>query len=131
MTEYSEEWIEIHRSIEKYEQVSMLIKLFSVALCLVCIVFSVNLLPSLLFMALLWLQEAIWKTFQSRLEQHILVLEESRADNNATFTLYSSWKQNRPGLAGLLKAYFFSALKPTVAYPYVVLMIIPIAYANM
>ena len=39
------------------------------------------------------------------------------------FQLHTQWLAARPGAAGLLRDYISNALRPTVAYPYVVLIL--------
>jgi hypothetical protein len=74
----------------------------------------------------LWIQDAIFKTFQARLGERLLQLERLLADGGEAagraFQLHTTWLATRKGLAGLLGEYLRSALRPTVAFPYVVLV---------
>lgn len=128
MNDFQSEWAILHGDIEKYERFSLIIKLFSVLIFALSVAFSINTLIAVSTMLILWLQDGIWKTFQNRLEARILIIEkgiESHAnENNLAFQLYSEWQQKRSGILNLIKEYLFSSLKPTVAYPYIVLVIL-------
>jgi len=79
----------------------------------------------------LWLQDAIWKTFQARIENRLLQLEENlsgeqsleRADGKA-YQFNSAYIKNRPDNLGLIKEYFYQAIRPTIAYPHVILLLV-------
>ncbi len=128
MNNLSIEWQSLHGDYEKYEQLSLLIKLFSIGLCLLCVALSINCYLSLLFILILWLQEGIWKTYQARSGERILALETALNDTeqNATpttpFSFYSAWEEEKPGTIGLVIEYISNALRPTVMYPYVALI---------
>lgn len=124
------EWQILHRDHEKYEQWALLIKLFSIAVVLMCVAFSVNLLLSIIFIATLWLQEGIWKTFQARTARRLLALEMAINEGSALVKpvnhceMYSIWQTQKPGTMTLVKEYIFNALRPTVMFPYSVLLVI-------
>jgi len=95
---------------------------------LLSIVFITIVWVALAFILILWLQDGIWKTFQSRLEARILFVEDKLRDNiddkGISFQLYSQWQDSRAGVAGLIKEYLVNSIKPTVAYPYSILIVI-------
>lgn len=121
------EWIVLHRDHERYEQLSLIIKLFAVGVCLLCWLFSLGITVSILFVLILWLQEGIWKTYQARIAARILTVEklmtETASTANAYFQLYSAWGAARRGAVSLVAEYLLTALRPTVAYPYVLLVL--------
>lgn len=125
------EWIILHRDYERYEQFALVVKLFAVGTCLICWLFSLGIVVSNLFVLVLWLQEGIWKTYQRRIGARILLVEktmvEPASSDNSAFQLYSSWGATRRGAVRLIAEYFSSALRPTVAYPYVVLVLMTLA----
>jgi len=41
--------------------------------------------------------------------------------------LHTDWQARRPGTAGLIKEYLAQSLRPTVAFPYPVLLVILLA----
>jgi hypothetical protein len=77
--------------------------------------------------AILWLQDAIWKTFQSRIETRILYLEsllrEAPGGNREqrAFQLHSQFQEQRKQ-GGMVAQYLSSAVRPTVAFPYAALL---------
>jgi len=124
MNDFQNEWAIIHNDIEKYQRFSLIIKLFSILICTQSFAYSSNPFVTILIIVVLWLQDGIWKTFQQRLESRILIIEsniKNKTDNNS-FQLYSEWQENRSGTIKLVTEYILNSLKPTVAYPYIVLI---------
>ncbi len=77
------EWSLLQNQFDSYEKHSLLIKLFSIGILSAAYFtdhFSIFILCLLL---ILWLQDAIWKTFQSRIDVRLLQLEAylSNTDN--------------------------------------------------
>ena len=129
MNKLENEWKILHSDIERYERHSLYIKLTAVLVSLITIVMNVNVIFSVLLILVLWLQDGIWKTFQSRLLVRIIILEaqiKESTDPTDGFQLYSQWEAQRQGVAGLIKEYVRNSLKPTVSYPYVVLIFLAI-----
>jgi hypothetical protein len=120
------EWAILQDSHEQYERTSLLIKLGGIALFVVCLALSLDVVVSLLLMLILWIQEAVYRTSQSRLGRRILRIEQLMGQDapaaGAPYQLHSEWLAARPGFAGLLAEYGRNMLRPTVAFPYVVLM---------
>jgi len=130
MNDFQQEWAIIHSDIEKYEHLSLIIKLFSLLIFTLSLAFSIETLATIFILLILWLEEAIWKTFQQRLESRALFIEQQikreTDKNNTSFQLYSEWKNNRLGSVYLIKEYLSNSIRPTVAYPYV--LMIPFLY---
>ncbi len=122
MTALQQEWLALQGQHERYEVLALGVKLAAFAITL-CAAAPWPLLPLL---ALLWLQEGVLKTFQARLGQRLLAIEpalKSGADA-AAMQLHSDWAAHRPRGLALLAGYLRSALRPTVALPYPLLMAI-------
>ena len=125
------EWITLQTQFDSYEKCSLGIKLFSILVCCM-LVFALHAgIWSLWFIAILWLQDGIWKTFQSRIAQRLEVVEQAIQDvSNKTQNQMSevgmqfnlAWSQSRLGVIGLVTEYIKQSLKPTVAYPHVALI---------
>ena len=135
-TAFTQEWTILHNDHEKYERYSLLIKLVSVLVSFLALAFDLNLIISVIFIAVIWLQDGIWKTFQARMSDRILLVEqlikkqlkEGAAGNNEDvhFQFYSDWDKSPKGIGNLLKEYMKNAIRPTVAYPYAVLIFIQV-----
>ncbi|WP_041324383.1 hypothetical protein [Saccharophagus degradans] len=124
------EWLALHNSYEQAERFSLLIKLTAVLLTAGLSLLGAHTYLTCLLVSTLWLQDAIWKTFQSRTEQRLLIIEKMAAtDENANPAFYSEWLRNRPSFAKLILAYFGNAVRPTIAYPYPVLIALAIIMA--
>jgi len=125
------EWAILHRDYERYERTALVIKLFAVTISLLCWVFALGLLISNVFVLILWLQEGIWKTYQARIGARLMLVEQMLVDPPATqnrpFQLYGAWNANRPGFFRLVISYIGNSLRPTVAFPYVVLLLATLA----
>ncbi|MBV1952281.1 MAG: hypothetical protein KUG64_08830 [Cycloclasticus sp.] len=125
------EWSLLQNEFDSYEKHSLLIKLSSVGV-LSAAYFTNHLSVFVLLLLLtLWLQDAIWKTFQARIDARLLQLEDYLSNEHAlenrdgiAFQFNSLYAQNRPGNVGLLKEYLRQSLRPTVAFPHIVLVTI-------
>ena len=128
MNNFQNEWAIIHSDIERYERFSLVIKLISVVISVIFITHSINEWFSIAVILVLWLQEGIWKTFQKRLESRIIFIEQELQTNSdedgKAFQLYTQWNKQRQNISGLIKEYLSSATKPTIAYPYIILIVL-------
>ena len=126
MNALEREWEIIHRDHERYEQFALVIKLITLLVVLACWVFAVDAVLTIIFIAVLWLQEGIWKTYQARLGARLLWIEQSLrtpgSKDGAPYQLYSTWSAQPKNLMAMLMEYLTNAIRPTVAYPYVVLV---------
>jgi hypothetical protein len=119
-----QEWLALQSQHERYEALALGVKLVAFA--------ATVLVPdnglALAMLALLWLQEAVLKTFQGRLGDRLLVVEAGlkSGEGVAAMQLHSDWLATRPRGVGLVGQYLKSALRPTVVLPYPLLMILVI-----
>ena len=120
----SQEWMVLHNDIEKYERYSLLIKLASLFIVLFAFAFDISAIIAVLLIAIIWLQDGIWKTFQSRMSDRILLVEryiKQQANDDRDeigFQYYSDWEKTPRTTSILVKEYMKNALRPTVAYPH-------------
>ena len=131
ISQLSSEWSLLQNQFDSYEKYSLLIKLSSIG-ALAAAYFTNHLsIFVLLLLLVLWLQDAIWKTFQARIDVRLLQLEDYLSNEHAlenrdgiAFQFNSLYAQNRPGNVDLLKEYLCQSLRPTVAFPHIVLVAI-------
>ncbi|CAM3780336.1 hypothetical protein [Roseateles saccharophilus] len=122
MNALHQEWLALQAQHERYEALALAVKLAAFA--------AVVLVPdnalALALLALLWLQEAVLKTFQGRLGERLLAVEAGLKSGQAVaaMQLHSDWLATRPRGLGLAGQYLRSALRPTVALPYPLLMLL-------
>ena len=123
-----QEWVTLQNNHERYESGSLAIKLVTVVLACAGVAFELESWFVGLFVLVLWLQEGIFKTWQSRLGERLVQLEGLIAQDpppaGAAFQLHSGWMARRAGARALLAEYAASAARPTVAFPYVVLLLV-------
>ncbi|HCC81707.1 MAG TPA: hypothetical protein DEQ25_10635, partial [Methylophaga sp.] len=74
---YEAEWCLLQNQFESYEKHSLYIKLISILMLFLSEIFSVSMISIFLILLVLWLQDAIWKTFQSRIEPRLLKIEKN------------------------------------------------------
>ena len=127
-----QEWLTLQRQYERYESGGLHIKLFAVALTALGLMAALPAAWLCGLVALLWLQEGIYRTFQSRLGQRIRRVEQlirqvasapsTCPQQGAAFQLHSEWLASRRAALGLVREYLRSACRPTVAYPYLLLL---------
>jgi len=127
----SSEWSLLQSQFDSYEKHSLLIKLSSVGVLSAAYFTNHLSIFVLLLLLILWLQDAIWKTFQARIDTRLLQLEEYLSNEHTlenldgiAFQFNSLYAQNRPGNVGLLKEYLGQSLRPTVAFSHIVLVAI-------
>jgi hypothetical protein len=122
--ELGQEWATLQNNYEQYEKGALLIKLLAVLLCAVGFALALHEVVIGALLLVLWLQEGIFRTSQSRLGVRILRIERGVASGDGlACQLHSEWLASRPGMFGLLAEYVASALRPTVAFPYAVLLL--------
>lgn len=116
-----QEWVTLQNNIERYEHNALWLKL--AALLMVPLQWPLQ--PALLL--ILWLMEGIFRTSQARLGDRVVVIEQliraGESDAGKACQLHSEWLAKRPGTFGLLLEYARSALRPTVAFPYPLLLL--------
>ncbi|HTJ95991.1 MAG TPA: hypothetical protein VL381_00855 [Rhodocyclaceae bacterium] len=128
------EWQTLQNNIEAYERGALVIKLSATVLAVVLCLFDISVLLLIVVLLVLWLQEGIYRTSQVRLCERILTVELliSKGDNpgSAAFQLHTDWQRKRPGTLGLLSEYLSQSLRPTVAFPYPLLILISLLIAS-
>lgn len=118
------EWSTLQNQFDAFEKYSLLIKLFAVA---VTVVFLFDIKhPEIVVVinSLLWVQDAIWKTFQSRFSIRLLAIEAQMSESpvHGSIRFNTSWEASRSGISALLGEYLRHLVKPTVVFPHVVLL---------
>lgn len=131
----AKEWSLLQTQCDSYEKYSLLIKLFSIGLASVAYFQGMLSVFMCALLLVLWFQDAIWKTFQSRTEARILQLEgllalphHDESDDRLAYQFNSLYAKNRPNMMGLIKEYLRHALRPTVAFPYIVLLLMIVGW---
>lgn len=120
MNPLHQEWLALQAQHERYEALALVVKLAAFAIAVVV----ADTALALALLALLWLQEGVLKTFQCRLGERLLAVERAlkSGEGIVPMQLHSDWLAARPRGAALLTQYLKSALRPTVALPYPLLM---------
>lgn len=122
--ELEAEWQVLQNQFDSYEKFSLVIKLFAIGLFALSIITNSAVILFTTAFAVLWLQDAIWKTFQARIEHRILALESAVATSAqiVPFQFNRDFAARRPGTMGLVLEYCKAAIKPTVAFPHLVIV---------
>lgn len=130
--ELGKEWQTLQDHHEQYEKMALAVKLLGITLCFITFAVPVDVLLSCAVLMVLWLQEAILRTGQARLGDRLLRIETllQQADDTpgasigGAYALHLNWQATRPGTVGLLAEYLSHAQRPTVAFPYVALLLL-------
>ena len=119
-----QEWTVLQNQYDSYEKFSLLIKLISIIIFSSTILFAKPSILLLIIIAILWLQDAIWKTFQARIEPRLLEIEFQLVEEESAVACQFNlqYSKNKVGTMGMIKEYLSQAVRPTIAYPYVVLI---------
>ena len=123
---YEAEWCLLQNQFESYEKHSLYIKLISILMLFLSEIFSVSMISIFLILLVLWLQDAIWKTFQSRIEPRLLKIEKNIREKTEGSEFQFNKEYQLVETSGLSKILEYSkqAIRPTLAFPHIVLMII-------
>jgi hypothetical protein len=123
-----QEWLCLQNQYDSYEKWSLVIKLTNIVLCCLLLASIDERYLVVVPVGIFWLQDAIWKTFQSRIGDRLLLVEEAIAagDEDKAMQFNSQWLATRPGALTLITEYLRHALKPTVAYPHAVLVVLTV-----
>lgn len=127
MTPLHHEWLALQGQHERYEVLALAVKLAA----FVALVTVPDNALAIALLALLWLQEAVLKTFQGRLGERLLAIEPALRGGPSVppMQLHGDWQARRPRGLGLVAQYLKSALRPTVALPYPLLMLLAVLLA--
>lgn len=121
------EWSVLQTQSDAYEKHSLYIKLLAITITAGTALLAQTNLYIVIILAILWLQDAIWKTFQARISDRLLKVEIALQDTSSAHTLppcqlISEWLEQRSGFIGLIKEYLCQAARPTIAFPYILLI---------
>lgn len=123
----AQEWQTLQGNYEAHEKTAQWIKLGSLFFALGGFALHLPLLAIACIVLLCWGQEAMLKTFQVRLGERLLAIEgmlRRPEPEHLAMQLHSAWQASRPGLGGLIGAYALNGLRPTVAFPYLPLLLL-------
>ena len=127
------EWHLLQNQFDSYEKHSLYIKLVSIIVLLSAEISALLGISSVLILLVLWGQDAIWKTFQSRIEPRLFKIERSIATDCSENACQFNTDYNQLSLGGiaLIIEYIRQSIRPTIAFPHVVLIIISLVqYLN-
>ncbi|MFT4731023.1 MAG: hypothetical protein ACI89W_000026 [Gammaproteobacteria bacterium] len=118
------EWMTLQNQFDAFETISLAIKLVAV---LVAALFVFELRhPEVIVVlnSICWVQDAIWKTFQSRFADRLLVIEYelTNASSASNIQFNTAWEAKPRGLILLMSEYLRHLVKPTVVFPHFVLL---------
>ncbi|BBB28054.1 hypothetical protein [Neptunomonas japonica] len=122
------EWNTLQTQSDSYEKHSLYIKLLAIAITAsTALLIAKTSLYIVIILAILWLQDAIWKTFQARISDRLIKVETALQETNSANNLppcqlNSEWLAKRSGFVGLIKEYLCHAVRPTIAFPYILLI---------
>lgn len=124
----AQEWQTLQNNHEQYEKHALLIKLTCLVLTTAGMATSVPLFWMTITVLLCWGQEAIFKTWQSRLADRLMVVESlvkvPAPQPSLPMQLHTGWLASRPGTTAMVSAYVSHAAKPTVAFPYLPMLVL-------
>lgn len=125
------EWALLQNQFDSYEKYSLIIKLINVTILAIAYFANSISLFILCLLLILWLQDAIWKTFQSRIETRLLTLETAIKNNHSdkesstiAYQFNSEFEKNRKSIIGLIAEYCRQAIRPTIAFPHFLLVVL-------
>jgi hypothetical protein len=120
------EWCLLQNQFDSYEKHSLYIKLVSIMALLSAEVAGVQGIYIIVILLVFWGQDAIWKTFQSRIEPRLFQIEKAISTDCSESACQFNTEYNKVSLGGvgLIIEYARQSIRPTIAFPHVVLIII-------
>ncbi|AEP28687.1 hypothetical protein [Brumicola nitratireducens] len=120
------EWVTLQNQCDAFEKLSLGIKLLAV---LLASLFSITLIhPEIILVlnSILWVQDAVWKTFQSRFSERLLQIESSlsSSQSDSSIQFNTAWEAKPRGIVFLVSEYLRHLAKPTVVFPHLVLILL-------
>ena len=131
---WAAEWCLLQNQFDSYEKHALILKLASITVVLLALLSQTANVFIAGLLLLIWMQDAIWKTFQSRIEQRLLRIEASLAGTSPErpgclpYQFNSEYLKGRGNQVSLLVEYARQALRPTVAFPHVGLLMLYILF---
>ena len=124
--EYQTEWCLLQNQFDSYEKHSLYIKLIAIFVLAFALTINTSSLFVILVLLVFWLQDGIWKTFQSRIETRLFELEKGIRDENfeKAFQFNSRFQSARLTGVSLIGEYMKQSIRPTVAFPHIALIAI-------
>lgn len=122
---FEHEWSVLQNSADQYEHRALNIKLMSLLVVGLSMIFPIELLTKILFIFSFWLTEAVYKTFQFRIFKRLETIEIAIVNpsmNIVPFNFNLDFEDDRGGIRSLFFEYVKSAAKPTVAITYLILI---------
>ena len=133
------EWCLLQNQYDSYEKHALYIKLASIVILSITLLADKESFAIVIILSILWLQDAIWKTFQARIEPRLIQLEKSIANLSITrprgtessdieqeqttsFQFNTQYQQNACKGTALITEYLLQAIRPTIAFPHIVLI---------
>lgn len=121
-----QEWQTLQGNHEQHELNALLIKLGCLALSVAGLASGLSPAWIAFTILLCWMQEGIFKTYQARLSDRLLNVESLLKQPGSVqppMQLHTDWSASRPGGAALIGGYIASACRPTVAFPYLPMLL--------
>jgi hypothetical protein len=120
------EWHLLQNQFDSYEKHSLYIKLVSIIVLLSAEISGFIGLSIFFILLVLWGQDAIWKTFQSRIEPRLFQIEKSISTDSSESACQFNSEYNKVSLSGLalIIEYARQSIRPTIAFPHIALIII-------
>lgn len=123
--ELGQEWSVLQNQFDSYEKFSLIIKLVSICASIFSFLIAGASYALLLLIILLWGQDSIWKTFQSRIEPRLMAIEKYIAEENdqSAFQFNTQYLKNSFQGKSLIIEYLRQSIRPTVAFPHAILLL--------
>lgn len=120
-----QEWSVLQNQFDSYEKYSLIIKLISTCVSIFAFLLTGVSFELLLLIILLWGQDSIWKTFQSRIEPRLMIIEKHLAEENnqCAFQFNTQYLENSYKGKALIFEYLRQSIRPTVAFPHAIIFL--------
>lgn len=124
--DFKTEWCLLQNQFDSYEKHSLYLKIVGIISLVATTLLSLPVFLSALLLLIIWFQDAIWKTFQARIEQRLLQVEDYIASDSdeSAFQFNNEFLRVRATGLSLIGEYIRQSIRPTVAFPHALLILI-------
>ncbi|WP_085298875.1 hypothetical protein [Cognaticolwellia mytili] len=123
---FNTEWCLLQNQFDSYEKHSLYIKLIGILVFISTEILDVVNVSVIFLLLVIWFQDGIWKTFQSRIESRLLHIEKciSIEKSEGAFQFNTQYADIRLTGLALINEYVRQAIRPTVAFPHLALILV-------
>lgn len=124
------EWVTLQNQFDAFEKLSLAIKLVAVIIATLLALELKHPEVVVVLNSICWVQDAVWKTFQARFGDRLLVIESELSSGSCDGNIHfnTAWEAKPRGFLPLISEYLRQLAKPTVVFPHIALLFLGVYF---